>query len=263
MRADRPIPERVKSKPRLTTPIAWKNNAPSQRSQTPLLHRRRSGVGFSDPESALWCVFVQGWAGSSRWRRDRRLRARSVGARTGRPAGCRRARDVRGAGAQSVHGAGAQSVVAHPGADQRIAAPRPSGTARQSRAARARAGADGRRQIAFADRGRRVHRFLFVEGARHQCRHHVPRQIQSAAAELAAYPDRLQRPRVDRRGQRHQGAPSARPVEAAECGIAELRSLQATGFRAGNGRRDRPALADGRDAHRATGRGHDLRLYAA
>ena len=39
--------------------------------------------------------------------------------------------------------------------------------------------------------GRRLHRFLFLEGARHQCRRHVPRQGQCAAAELAAYADRL------------------------------------------------------------------------
>ena len=55
----------------------------------------------------------------------------------------------------------------------------------------ARAGADGGCQTASADRGRRLHRFLFVEGARHQCRRHVPRQGQRAAAELAAYADRL------------------------------------------------------------------------
>ena len=35
------------------------------------------------------------------------------------------------ADAQSVHGAGAESLVAHPRADQRIAAPRQSGAARQ------------------------------------------------------------------------------------------------------------------------------------
>ena len=53
------------------------------------------------------------------------------------------------------------------------------------------AGADERRKTLSAFRGRRLHRFLFVKGTRHQCRHHVPRQDQSAAAELAAYPDRL------------------------------------------------------------------------
>ena len=117
-------------------------------------------------------------------------------------------------------------------------------------AARARAGADGAGQIASADRGRRLHRFLFVEGARHQCRRHVPRQGQRAAAELAAYADRLQRPRLDRRGLRHQSAASARAAETAERGGADLRPLQAARFRAGNGRRGRPALGDGRDAHR-------------
>ena len=57
--------------------------------------------------------------------------------------------------------------------------------------ARARAGADGAGKTAYADRGLRLHRFLFVEGARHQCRRHVPRQGQRAAAELAAHADRL------------------------------------------------------------------------
>ncbi len=65
-------------------------------------------------------------------------------------------------------------------------------------------------------RGLRLHRFLFVEGTRHQCRRDVPRQGQRAAAELAAYADRLQRPRLDRGGQRHAGAPAARAVEAAD-----------------------------------------------
>ena len=45
--------------------------------------------------------------------------------------------------------------------------------------------------VAHADRGRGLYRLLFVEGARHQCRRHVPRQGQRAAAELAAYADRL------------------------------------------------------------------------
>ena len=106
-----------------------------------------------------------------------------------------------------------------------------------------------RRPIAFADRGRRLHRFLFVEGARHQCRDHVPRQGQRAAAELAAYADRLQRPRLDRRGLGHEGAAAARAVETAERGVADLRPLQAARFRTGNGRGGRAALGDGRDAH--------------
>src|ERR1039458_5341937 len=58
-----------------TSIVHRENDAQSQRSQTPLLYRRRSGVGFSDPESSLWRVFVQGRTGASRWCRDRRLRA--------------------------------------------------------------------------------------------------------------------------------------------------------------------------------------------
>ena len=62
---------------------------------------------------------------------------------------------------------------------------------------------------------------------------------------------------------RHQGAPAARAVETAERGGADLRPLQAARFRARNGRRGRPALGDGRDAHRGAGGGDDLRLCAS
>ena len=168
-----------------------KTNAPSQRSLPPLLHPGRSRLRFPDPEPALRRVLDQGWPRPARRRRDRRLRARSLATGAGLPDRRGRTRRVRRVVAQSVHGAGPKSLVAHAGADQRTAAPRPSGAARQRRAAPARAGADGRCQTASADRGRRLHRFLFVEGARHQCRRHVPRQGQCAAAELAAHADRL------------------------------------------------------------------------
>ena len=46
---------------------------------------------------------------------------------------------------QPLHGAGAESVVANPSADQQVAAPRSSGTARQRPAAQQGAGADARR----------------------------------------------------------------------------------------------------------------------
>ena len=49
--------------------------------------------------------------------------------------------------------------------------------------------------------------------------------------------------RVDRRGQRHQGAAAARAAEAADGGAAELRAVQAARFRARNGRGGRPAVA--------------------
>ena len=65
-------------------------------------------------------------------------------------------------------------------------------------------------------RDRRLHRLLFVEGTRHQCRHDVPRPEERAAAELAAFADRVQRPRQLGRGQRHAGAPAERPDQAAE-----------------------------------------------
>ena len=80
------------------------------------------------------------------------------------------------------------------------------------------------------------------------------------AAELAAHADRLQRPRFDRRRQRHAGAPAARAVEAADRRRAEFWALQAARFRAGNGRGGRPAVGDGRNAHREAGRRNDLRL---
>ena len=46
-------------------------------------------------------------------------------------------------------------------------------------------------------------------------------------------------------------------------GAAELRAVQAARFRAGNGRGGWPAVGDGRDADRKTGRGDDLRLRAS
>ena len=192
------------------------------------------------------------------------LRARSLGARAGLPDRCGRTRACsRRRSLNSFMALGPKVWSKTRARHQRAVAPRPSGTARQCGAAPARAGADGGRQIASADRGLRLHRFLFVEGARHQCRRHVPRQGQCAAAELAAHADRLQRPRLHRRGLRHQSAPAARAVEAAECGCAELRTLQAARFRARNGRRDRAGVADRRDAERSAGRSDDLRLRAS
>ena len=52
--------------------------------------RRRRHLRLSDPEPPLRRVLVQGRPGAARRRRDRRLCARSLGARTGRPARCRR-----------------------------------------------------------------------------------------------------------------------------------------------------------------------------
>ena len=95
---------------------------------------------------------------------------------------CRRARGLCRIAAQSVHGAGTKGVVEHARADQRASAARSSGTARQRETAQARAGADGGCQAASAVRGLRLHRFLFVEGARHQCRRDVPRQGQCACS---------------------------------------------------------------------------------
>ena len=216
-------------------------HAPSQRSHPPLLHPGRSRLRFPDPESPLWRVLGQGRPGAARRRCDRRLCARSLGARAGLPAAMSATLGVFcGADAQSLHGAGAESC-------GRATRARISELLRHDNPelrdnpelARARAGADGAGKAAYADRGRRLHRFLFVEGARHQCRRHVPRQGQRAAAELAAYADRLQRPRLDRRGVRHQSAAAARATKAAERGRAELRPLQAARFRTRNGRRGR------------------------
>ena len=54
--------------------------------------------------------------------------------------------------------------------------------------------------------------------------------------------------------------PAARAVEAADGRGAEFRSVQAARLRTGNGRRGRTGLDDGRDAYREAGRGDDLRL---
>ena len=98
-----------------------------------------------------------------------------------------------GAVAQSLHGAGAESLVAGRAARISELLRHDHPELRDNEELRAaRAGADGATSklhlpIAVC----RLHRFLFVEGARHQCRRHVPRQGQCAAAELAAHADRL------------------------------------------------------------------------
>ena len=107
------------------------NHAPSQRSQTPLLHRRRARFPFPDPESPLRHILRQGRSRPARWGRDRRLCARSLATRAGLPLRCRRAGRVRRVAAQSIHGAGTKGVVEHACADQRAIAARSSRTARQ------------------------------------------------------------------------------------------------------------------------------------
>src|SRR6516225_12215701 len=98
-------------------------NAPSQRSKAPLVHSGRSELGFPDPEPALWRV-LRAWARAARWRCDRRLRARSLGARTGRPL-CRfggwRARRVLFPRSESLHGARSENLDRDARADQRAA----------------------------------------------------------------------------------------------------------------------------------------------
>ncbi|MHC2949144.1 homogentisate 1,2-dioxygenase [Bradyrhizobium diazoefficiens] len=111
--------------------IRQETNAPPQRSQPPLLHRRRSGLRLPDPEPALWRVLDRGQPDAAGWRRDRQLRARSLGARAGLASRCRRARRVLGRLAQSVHGAGAEGLGKDAGADQRAPARGSSGAARQ------------------------------------------------------------------------------------------------------------------------------------
>ena len=214
-----------------------------------------------DPEPPLRHLLRQGRPRPARRRRDRRLRARSLATRAGLPLRRRRARRVRRA-RSSIRSwrwdrRSGRSTRARISELLRHDHPE----LRDNEELRKRALVPmARRQAAHAVRGFRLHRFLFLEGARHQCRRDVPRQGQRAAAELAAHADRLQRPRVDRRGQRHAGEAAARAVEAAERRRAELRAVQAARFRTRNGRGGRPAVGDGRDAHRETGRGDDLRL---
>ena len=76
-------------------------------------------------------VFSAARPRAARRRRDRRLRARSLGAGAGRPLRLRRDRRVLASLAQCVHGARAEDLGEDAGADQRAAAPRPSGAARQ------------------------------------------------------------------------------------------------------------------------------------
>jgi hypothetical protein len=76
-------------------------------------------------------------------------------------------------------------------ADQRIATTRSSGIARQYGAEAACARSAQLCRYAHAHRSAGLHRFLFIEGTRDQCRHHVPGQGQCPDAELAVDPDWL------------------------------------------------------------------------
>ena len=149
----------------------------------------------------------------------------------------------------------------HPRADQRAVAPRQSGAARQRGTAPARAGADGGRQAASC-------RFA-VAGYTdfYSSKEHATNVgVMFRGKDNALQPNWLHMP-IGYNGRAStvvvsgtQGAAAARAVEAAERRRAELRAVQAARFRTRNGRGGRPAVGDGRDAHREAGRRDDLRL---
>ncbi len=199
------VPERIARTVRALLPPSRQGRgnkdescAPPQRPQTPLLHRRRARLPISRSRTSPYGVFSAKDGLAPRigvaigdyvldlWQlaQDCRLDVVELGV-------------SRRVAAQSVHGAGAESRGRARGRGSASCC----GTiipscATMKKLRSARAGADGGREAASAVRGFRLHRFLFVEGARHQCRRDVPRQGQCAAAELAAHADRLQRPRA-------------------------------------------------------------------
>ena len=106
--------------------------------------------------------------------------------------------------AQSVHGAGTKGLVEHARADQRAAAARSSGTARQRRACASARWCRWRTSsciMPFAVAGYTD----FYSSKEHATNVGVMfrGKDNALAAELAAHADRLQRPRVDRGRQRH------------------------------------------------------------
>ena len=242
--------------------IRTRNCAPSQRSQTPLLHPGRSRLRLPDPEPPLRRVLRQGRPRPARRRRDRRLRARSLAARAGlpvrrrsSPACSQRRRSIRSWRWGRRCGRSTRARISellrhdHP-------------ELRDNEKLRKRALVPmARRQAASADRGLRLHRFLFLEGARHQCRRHVPRQGQCACSRtgctcrsaITAAPRPSWSAARQVRRPRGQLKPPTR-------GCAELRAVQAARFRTRDGRGGRPAVGDGRDADREAGGRDDLRL---
>ena len=88
---------------------------------------------------------------------------------------------------------------------------------------------------------------------RHQRGQHVPAG-QSAAAQLQVDPDRLSRPRVVGGGQRHAGAPAARPDQGGRRRRAGLRPDAAARLRARGRRLRRAGQPAGRADRRSTRR---------
>ena len=206
------------------------------------------------------------WSCAAHRRRDRRLCARSLGARAGWPAGCRRAGTFAVPSLNAFMALGAKGLVADTGADQRTCCVTTIDELRDNDELRKLALVPmAQAQAASADRGCRLHRFLFVEGARHQCRRHVPRQGQCRCSRTGC----ICRSAITAAPRRSwsvgtQGAAPARPIEAAECGTCRASdpasgSISNSKWASVIGQR----VADGRDADRSAGRGDDLRLCAA
>ncbi len=142
-------------------------------------------------------------------------------------------RCVRGGDAERADGARAAGLVGAAGAAQRAAACVSSRSAAPARAGRAVSRADGGGDDAAAGGDRRLHRFLRVDPSRDQRRIDDAAR-QSAAAELQVRADRLSRPRVVDRRERHADPPAARAGEARR-GAAGLSRVGAARLRGGGG----------------------------
>ena len=193
------------------------NNHASQRSLPEVLRRGGGRQPLPDPEPAVRRVLDRCRSSPAGRRGDRRPDPGSGGARRLRSADRRLHRQpgVQPAEPQRLHRTGPSRLEGNAGVGQRTAAPRQSSAARRSGPARPCPGSDGGGHPSSAGGDRRLHRLLFVEGARHQRRHDVPRPEERAAAELAAPAGRVQRPGQLGRGQRHAGAPAQRPDQGA------------------------------------------------
>ena len=249
------------SSPAMTMSQSEKHCAPSQRPQTPLLHPRRRQFRFPDPEPPLRRLLRQRRPRPTRRRRDRRLRARSRGS----------SRRIAG------------STSSSPRCSQPLSSTRSWRWGQRRGRARAPASASfcgttirscatmrscaSARWCRMADV--KLHMPFAVAGYTdfYSSKEHATNVgVMFRGKDNALQPNWLHMP-IGYNGRAStvvvSGTPvraAARAVEAADGRRAELRAVQAARFRTRNGRGGRPAVGDGRDAHREAGRGDDLRL---
>ena len=235
-----------------------------------------------DPARRSWVNPRTPRAPTSRSRTCPTVSSRSVAARAGSaspsatrswtyaPRGCRppppgrRGPRLRPRRPQPLHGAAARRLDRHPGRDRRASSTPATRRLRDDADLRDRALVpQAEAALHLPIFVRELHRFLRLAAPRRERRHHVPRPRERPAAELAAHPDRLQRPRLDRRRLRRADPPPARPAQGPERRRAPLRPLREARHRARARRHRRPALRDGDARHHRRGCRDDLRLRAA